>query len=225
MMRVVKRNQAFLLLAAALFAGSCSKTEPPKEAPKEVVKEPAAAPKSQTPDTFKVKFETTKGDFVVEVHRDWAPKGADRFYELVKAGFYDGGGFYRVIKGFMVQFGLNPDPAVNSKWHSRTIADDPVTKSNTRGRITFATGGPSTRTTQVFISFGNNSRLDAQGFSPFGQVTEGGMDVVDKIYSGYGEGAPDGAGPDQGRVEAQGNAYLKPGFPKMDFVKKASIEP
>ena len=146
------RNKALLLVAAALFAVSCSKTEPPKEAAKEAAKEPEPPKVEKAPDLFKAKFETTKGDFVVEVHRDWAPRGADRFRELVKAEFFDGGGFFRVIKGFMVQFGLNPDPKVNAKWHSMTFPDDPVTKANTRGRITFATAGPATRTTWTSCS-------------------------------------------------------------------------
>ena len=218
------RNKALILIGAVLFAASCSKTEPPKEAAKEVPKEAAKEPTAaHAPDTYKVKFETTKGDFMVDVHRDWAPRGADRFYELVKSGFYNNSAFFRVIKGFMVQFGLNPDPKVNRKWHDMTIPDDPVTKANTRGRITFATAGPATRTTQVFINFGNNSRLDDQGFAPFGEVEPGGMDVVDKIYSGYGEGAPTGGGPDEQAVENRGIAYLKDHFPKLDYIKKATI--
>ncbi len=221
------RNKALIVIGAALLAASCSsKPEPAKEAAKEPAKEAAPAPPkvNQAPADFKVKFETTKGDFVVEVHRDWAPRGADRFYELVKAGFYDGDGFFRALKGFIVQFGLNPDPQVNSKWRTMTIPDDPVTKANTRGRITFATAGPATRTTQLFINLGNNSAsLDNQGFAPFGQVAEGGMDVVEKIYTGYGEGAPMGAGPDQSRVERQGNAYLKSDFPKLDYIKKVTV--
>lgn len=214
------RSKAFLVVCAAMLAVSCSKTEPPKEAakepPKEAAKEPTPPKADQAPETYKAKFETTKGNFVVEVHRDWAPRGADRFYELVKIGFLDGDGFFRVIKGFMVQFGLNPDPKLNAKWHNMTMPDDPVTKANTRGRITFATAGPATRTTQLFINYGNNSRLDDQGFAPFGQVIEG-MDVVDEIYAGYRED------PDQMRIETQGNAYLKEHYPKLDYIKKVSI--
>jgi peptidyl-prolyl cis-trans isomerase A (cyclophilin A) len=211
------RYKGLILVAAALVAVSCSKTEAPKEAtkeaPKEIPKEPEAP---KVPETFRVKFETTKGDFVVEVHRDWAPKGAERFHELVAGGFYDGGGFFRVIKNFMVQFGLSSDPAVNAKWRTRTLPDDPVTRANTRGRITYAMAGPNTRTTQVFINYINNSRLDADGFAPFGQVVEG-MEVVDAIYGGYGET------PEQSLIEQQGNAYLKSRFPKMDFIKKATL--
>ena len=210
------RNRAWIVLCAALFAVSCSKTEPPKEAVKEAPKEAAPAPKVEIPETYKVKFETTKGDFVVEVHRDWAPRGAERFHDLVKNEFFDGGGFFRVIKGFMVQFGLNPDPKINAKYHTMTFPDDPVTKANTRGRITFATAGPATRTTQLFINYGNNSRLDNDGFAPFGQVVEG-MDVVDQIYAGYRED------PDQQMIETRGNAYLKEHYPKLDYIKKARI--
>jgi peptidyl-prolyl cis-trans isomerase A (cyclophilin A) len=183
-----------------------------------------AALNEQAPATYKVKFDTSKGPFVVEVHRDWAPLGADRFYNLVKNGFFNNARFFRVISGFMVQFGLNSDPAVSAKWRSARIADDPVKQSNTRGLITFATAGPNTRTTQVFINYANNSSLDGQGFAPFGQVTSG-MNVVDALYSGYGEGAPSGAGPEQGRVQSEGNAYLTAQFPKLDYIKSATIAP
>jgi len=176
----------------------------------------------KAPDVYKAKFTTTKGDFVIEVTRAWSPFGADRFYNLVKNGFYTDASFFRVISGFMVQFGINASPAVNKVWQPAMIKDDPVTQSNKRGYVTFATGGPNTRTTQVFISFGDNSRLDAMGFSPFGQVVEG-MDVVDKLYAEYGEGAPDGRGPEQGRVQAEGKAYLDKSFPKLDSIKSAVI--
>jgi peptidyl-prolyl cis-trans isomerase A (cyclophilin A) len=178
----------------------------------------------QAPATYKVKFDTSKGPFVVEVHRDWAPLGADRFYNLVKNGFFSNARFFRVISGFMVQFGINPDPAISAQWRGARINDDPVKQSNTRGMITFATAGPNTRTTQMFINFGNNAMLDNQGFAPFGQVTSG-MNVVDALYSGYGEGAPSGAGPDQGRVQREGNAYLTTAFPKLDYIKSATIAP
>jgi peptidyl-prolyl cis-trans isomerase A (cyclophilin A) len=157
------------------------------------------------------------------VHRDWAPNGADRFYNLVKNGFYNDARFFRVISDFMVQFGINGDPALNRVWQAARIPDDAVKGSNTRGTITFATAGPNTRTTQVFINFGNNASLDSQGFAPFGKVTSG-MEVVDKIYGGYGEGAPSGKGPDQGRTQAEGNAYLTKTFPKLDYIKTATIE-
>jgi peptidyl-prolyl cis-trans isomerase A (cyclophilin A) len=181
-----------------------------------------AALNAKAPDVYQAKFDTSKGPFVVEVHRDWAPRGADRFYNLVKNGFYDNARFFRVIEGFMVQFGINGDPSVAGAWRDADIKDDPVKQSNERGTITFATAGPNTRTTQVFINFGDNAGLDGQGFSPFGKVVSG-MEVVDSLYGGYGEGAPNGNGPDQGRIQSQGNAYLEQGFPKLDFIKTATI--
>jgi len=177
----------------------------------------------KAPAVYKAKFDTSKGTFVIEVHRDWAPNGADRFYNLVKNGFYNDARFFRVISGFMVQFGISGNPDVSAVWRESTIPDDPVKQSNTRGMVSFATAGPNTRTTQVFINFGDNSSLDSQGFAPFGQVVSG-MNVVDSIYSGYGEGAPRGRGPDQGRIQTEGNAYLVEKFPKLDYVKKATIE-
>ena len=178
----------------------------------------------KAPATYKAKFDTSKGSFVIEVHRDWAPNGADRFYNLVKNGFYDDARFFRVMDGFMAQFGINGNPKVSEAWLDANIQDDPVKKSNTRGTVTYATGGPDTRTTQVFINFGDNASLDDQGFSPFGKVISG-MDVVDQLYSGYGDGPPRGEGPNQGRVQTQGNAYLAKDFPKLDFIKKATIAP
>jgi peptidyl-prolyl cis-trans isomerase A (cyclophilin A) len=183
-----------------------------------------AALKEQAPAVYKVEFDTSKGPFVVEVHRDWAPNGADRFYNLVKNGFYDNVRFFRVIEGFMAQFGVNGDPKVSTVWREARIKDDPVKVSNKRTFVTFATAGPNTRTTQVFISYGDNSNLDSQGFSPFGQVVSG-MKVVDALYSGYGEGAPGGRGPNQARVQSEGNAYLASSFPNLDYVKKATIVP
>jgi len=183
-----------------------------------------AALKEQAPPVYKVEFDTSKGPFVVEVHRDWAPNGAERFYNLVKNGFYDNTRFFRVIEGFMAQFGVNGDPKVSAVWRESRIKDDPVKVSNKRTFVTFATAGPNTRTTQIFISYGDNSNLDSQGFSPFGQVVSG-MKVVDSLYSGYGEGAPGGRGPNQTRVQSEGNAYLASSFPNLDYVKKATIVP
>jgi peptidyl-prolyl cis-trans isomerase A (cyclophilin A) len=182
-----------------------------------------AALTEQAPATYKVKFDTTKGAFVVQVTRAWAPIGADRFYNLVKNGFYDNVRFFRVISGFMVQFGINGDPNIMAKWREASIKDDPVTQSNKRGYITFATAGPNTRTSQVFINFNNNTQLDDMGFAPFGRVISG-MDVVDKLNAEYGEGAPRGRGPDQSRMQQEGNAYLAKDFPRLDYVKKATIE-
>lgn len=177
----------------------------------------------QAPATYKARFDTTKGTFVIEVHRAWAPRGADRFYNLVKNGFYDDVRFFRVLDGFMAQFGINGDPALMAKWRVARIPDDPVKQSNQRGMVSFATAGPGTRTTQVFINFGNNNSLDGMGFAPFGRVVSG-MNVVDGLYADYGEGAPQGRGPDQRRMQMEGNAYLKKNFGRLDYIKKATIE-
>jgi peptidyl-prolyl cis-trans isomerase A (cyclophilin A) len=176
----------------------------------------------KAPETFRAQFDTTKGKFTIEVTRALAPNGADRFYNLVKSGYFTGAEFFRVVPGFMCQFGIHGDPAVSAKWRDANISDDPVKGSNTRGTITFATAGPNTRTTQLFINFGNNTFLDGQGFSPFGKVTEG-MDVVDKINSEYGDGPPGGNGPNQGQIQTEGNAYLKKDFPNLDYIKSATI--
>jgi peptidyl-prolyl cis-trans isomerase A (cyclophilin A) len=182
-----------------------------------------AALREKAPAVYKAKFDTSKGAFVVEVHRDWAPNGADRFYNLVKNGFYDNVRFFRVISGFMVQFGINGDPKVSAPWRDAKISDDPVKQSNKRGYITYAMAGPNTRTSQVFINFADNANLDSSGFAPFGRVVSG-MNVVDALNAEYGEGAPRGRGPDQGRLQMEGNAYLARDFGRMDFVKKATIE-
>lgn len=174
--------------------------------------------KAKAPAVFKAKFTTTTGDFVVEVHRYWAPLGADRFYNLVRYGYFTNAAFFRVVPGFVVQFGLSADPAVNKVWKTATIQDDPVTQSNKRGNLVFATAGPNTRTTQLFINFADNSRLDRMGFAPFGSVVEG-MDVVDKIYAVYGES------PRQDLITEQGDAYLKANFRDMDKIKMARIVP
>jgi peptidyl-prolyl cis-trans isomerase A (cyclophilin A) len=181
-----------------------------------------AALTEQAPATYKARFDTSKGVFVIDVRREWAPVGADRFYNLVKNGFYDDNRFFRVISGFMVQFGINGNPQVSTPWRNAQIKDDPVKQSNKRGFITFATSGPNSRTTQVFINFGDNSRLDGMGFASFGQVSSG-MNVVDQLYADYGEGAPQGRGPNQGRIQSEGNAYLTRDFPNLDFVRKATI--
>jgi peptidyl-prolyl cis-trans isomerase A (cyclophilin A) len=182
-----------------------------------------ASLRERAPATFKAKFETSKGAFVIEVQRDWAPNGADRFYNLVKHGFYDNVRFFRVISGFMVQFGINGDPKISAQWREARIKDDPVRQSNRRGYVTYAMAGPDTRTSQIFINFADNSALDRQGFSPFGRVISG-MNVVDTLNAEYGEGAPRGRGPDQGRIQMEGNAYLGQSFGRLDFVRKATIE-
>jgi peptidyl-prolyl cis-trans isomerase A (cyclophilin A) len=201
---------ALAMLAPAAFAQTGNLANP-------------AALNEKAPAVFKAKFETSKGAFVVEVHRDWAPAGADRFYNLVKNGFFDETRFFRVMSDFMAQFGINGDPKVAASWRTARIPDDRVTQSNKRGMVTYATSGPNSRTTQVFINFADNSQLDGMGFAPFGQVVSG-MNVADQLYGGYGDGPPRGRGPDQARLQMEGNAYLTKDFPRMDYVKKATIE-
>jgi len=190
------------------------------------LKTPASL-KEMAPAAFKIDFDTSAGMFTVEVHRDWAPNGVDRFYNLVKNGYFDNVRFFRVVPGFMVQFGIHGDPALNTVWQAARMPRDPVKQSNTRGFLTYAMQGgpqgPDTRTVQMFVSFGDNSFLDGQGFAPFAKVSKG-MDVVDKIYGGYGDAPPQGKGPDQGRLQSEGNAYLMKEFPKLDYIKKATIE-
>ena len=178
---------------------------------------------TQAPDSFRTRFTTTKGDFVIAVHRAWAPRGADRFYNLVRSGYYDGVRFFRVIPGFMAQFGIHGDTGVTAAWRERRIPDDPVRRTNIRGMVTFATAGAGTRTTQVFINYRNNDQLDAMGFAPFGEVVEG-MPVVDSLYGGYGDAAPRGRGPDQYRMHVEGEKYLARQFPKLDKVITARVE-
>lgn len=187
-----------------------------------VLKDPSKAT-AKAPKVFKVKFSTTKGDFVMTVHRDWAPKGVDRFYNIVKAGFFKDVAFFRNIDNFMVQFGIHGDPAVNAAWRPARIADDPVKQSNKLGYVTFATSGKNSRTTQIFINYKDNSFLDRMGFTPFATIDAEGMAVVNKLYKGYGEGAPRGKGPDQGRMQREGNTYIKAEFPLMDFCKSAEV--
>ncbi len=218
---------AFVTLAALFAAGCSSQPDAAKSAAEEraqSAQQPPAAPAApETPaapaapdaNTFRVRFDTSKGPFVIEVHRDWAPVGAQRFEELVKAGFYNGARFFRVVPNFVVQFGLAADPAVTKKW-DRPIQDDPVLQTNRVGSVVFATAGPNTRTTQLFINLRSNQFLDDQGFAPFGMVVEG-MDVVQSIYAGYGEN------PDQGQITSRGNAYLNANFPKLDYIEKAAI--
>jgi len=208
-MGILKKTSLFCLLVfLAASAWSCGTDS----------RGGAAGGKTRTksPEVFKVRFETSKGEIVIQVHRAWAPRGADRFRELVEAGFFDGCRFFRVVPGFVVQFGLNGDPKLNAKWRNKRIPDDPVLHENLKGTITFATAGPNTRTTQLFINLVDNTNLDSMGFSPFGEVVKG-MDVVEKIYAGYGER------PQQPMIEAQGNAYLQKEFPKLDYIKKAEI--
>jgi peptidyl-prolyl cis-trans isomerase A (cyclophilin A) len=207
MSKTVTLLAAIALLATAAVAGDLS--------------DPASLTET-APDTYRAKFETSKGDFVIEVTREWAPIGADRFYNLVKSGYYDDTRFFRVLSGFVVQWGMHGDPAIGAAWRNASIQDEPVKQGNEKGYVTFAKGGPNSRTTQVFINLANNGRLDGMGFPAFGKVVEG-MDVVEKLYAGYGEGAPRGRGPSQGQIAQQGNAYLEAQFPKLDYIKKATV--
>ena len=214
-MRLVRTFFALTCLAAWIGADAAA-TAPEK------LGNPAML-NQMAPETYKARFTTTKGDFVIEVTRAWAPNGADRFFNLVKSGFYDDCRFFRVVYGFMAQWGIHGDPAVAAAWRNASIPDDAVKESNKRGYVSFAMAGPNSRTTQVFISYADkNMVLDAQGFAPFGKVIEG-MDVVNKIFSGYGEAAPKGHGPEQERIQKEGNAYLAKSFPKLDSIKKATI--
>ncbi len=224
-MRFKRIFSVFLLTTAFIACKSEEGTAGPNKKEAETNRAALMDPSKATakaPDKFTVKLETTAGDILIDVQRDWSPKGADRFYNLVKAGYYDDVAFFRVIGGFMAQVGINGDPNVNKVWRDARIDDDPVKQSNTRGMVSFATGGPNTRTTQFFVNFGNNARLDQMGFSPFAKVRN--MDVVDKLYAGYGEGAPSGKGPNQGRVQTEGNKYLKADFPNLSWIKKATVQ-
>ena len=192
-------------------------SRPPAASPRPSLLNPAGLT-AKAPADFKARFTTSAGIFTVEVHRDWAPQGADRFYNLVRRGFFTNASFFRVVPGFVVQFGLNADPAINKAWHQATIQDDPVKQSNKRGTLVFATAGPNTRTTQLFINFADNGGLDGTGFAPFGEVVEG-MDVVDKIYAGYGQQ------PRQELITDRGDAYISKNFPKIDKIRFAGIVP
>ena len=227
-----QKSEAPSQAAAPAEPASSSASAPAAEAPKTSGKAGTSggdaklllAPQKLTekaPATYKVKFDTTRGVFTVTVTRSWAPLGADRFYNLVKHHFYDNAAFFRVVPGFVVQFGISPTPAVSAAWKGSNIKDDAVTQSNKRGSVTFATAGPNTRTTQVFINLKENGRLDGMGFSPFGVVDGNGMNVVEMMYEGYG----DNAGPDQDQLEKQGDPYLKKGWPKLDYIKSATIVP
>lgn len=232
-------RRALWIGAAVLLAGCSERSTPgaPSAAP---AASPAAAPVAPSTDPlrdprhpemnrtapaeFRVRVETSRGPFTVLVVRAWAPRGADRFYNLVRHGFYDEARFFRVIPGFVAQFGIHADPSVSTAWREAAIPDDPPRQSNLRGTVVFATAGPNTRTTQVFINFRDNPRLDRMGFAPFGKVIQG-MEIVDALYSGYGEGPPQGIGPRQDLLQKEGNAYLKKEFPELDFVKTARLEP
>src|ERR1700738_1922447 len=238
-----------ILIAAGLFSaaiptsgqtGSTASAKPKSStAQKTPPRKPAASPAAKTydrallrpallkdkaPETYQVKFETSKGEFTVSVTRAWAPLGADRFYNLAEHHFFDNQSFFRVLKGFVAQFGISAYPPVNAVWEKATIKDDPVTQSNKKYSLTFATAGPNTRTTQLFINLADNPRLDGMGFAAFGQVTDG-MNVVDSLYAEYGEGAPGGSGPNQDEIQKQGKPYLDKNFPNLDYVKTTTLTP
>jgi peptidyl-prolyl cis-trans isomerase A (cyclophilin A) len=198
--------------------------KPAKDVPKNLLDPTLPEWNLTAPAEYKVKMSTSKGDFVIHVTREWAPRGADRFYSLVKGGFFTDIRFFRIIAGFMAQFGMNGEPRVTAAWMQAKIQDDPVTQSNTRGMVTFATSGKNSRTTQVFVNYADrNKMLDSQGFAPFGKVVEG-MEIVDKLYSGYGESASRGGnGPEQHLIQAQGNEYLMRDFKELDYIKSATI--
>jgi peptidyl-prolyl cis-trans isomerase A (cyclophilin A) len=204
----------FLVLAAVL--GGCSSNAPKTEK--------AESKPTQAPPKFYAKFETTKGDFVMEVVRDWAPKGADRFFELLQEKYYDGSRFFRVRPGFIVQFGIHKDPKVSELWRQLKLPDDPVVQKNTKGFVSYAMAGPASRTTQVFINLADNSKsLDGRAFAPFARVVEG-MDVVEKLYASYGEvQALGGGGPDTQKIEAMGEEYLERSYSRLDKINRASI--
>jgi peptidyl-prolyl cis-trans isomerase A (cyclophilin A) len=237
----MSHKKTILLLAALSFlTAAATHAQTPGNAPAKKPVAPSKAPASakaapfdpallqpatlraKAPEVYEVKFVTTAGDFTIQVTRAWAPAGADRFYNLVRHHFYDGASFFRVLPGFMAQFGLSAYPQVSKAWEQANLKDDRVVQSNHRGFISFAMAGPNTRTTQVFINYGNNEALDKSGFSPFGMVTDG-MELVDKLYSGYGEGAPDGHGPSQELIGTRGRSYLEKSFPKLDSVKTATL--
>ena len=222
------RTAALLIIAGAFLVGCPKNEDAPTESQGEETPPPAQEEASEVsqddtavPAKYTVELDTTKGAIVIDVHREWAPNGADRFYELVKTGYFTDVAFFRVIGGFMAQVGISGDPALNVEWRAKPIPDDPVKASNSRGTVTFATSGPDSRTTQFFINFSDNSRLDGMGFAPFGKVKD--MAPVDALYDGYGEGAPRGRGPSQPRMQAEGNSYLRESFPKLDYIKSAKI--
>lgn len=208
---MIRRAAACVLVA---FLAGCSSEKPVEQKKAE-----------KPPETYRVKFTTTKGDIVVEAHRDWAPYGSDRFYELVQAKYFDGAKFFRVMKKFIAQFGINKDPKVSELWRQMRLPDDPVKQKNARGTLSFARLGPASRTTQIFINLKDNSALlDKDGFAPFAKIVEG-LDVADQLTFLYGDVAPRGAGPDPNKIEMQGNTYLERDYPRLDGIVTARVMP
>jgi peptidyl-prolyl cis-trans isomerase A (cyclophilin A) len=217
---MVRSLVAFWSTALCLLLAGCSSSDDKKTAESA----PVTAKKEPAPDVFRVNLDTSKGLMVVEIHRDWAPFGADHFYRLVKTGFYDGDRFFRVVRNFVAQFGISGDPKTNQLWSTGTLPDDPVKEHNVKGTLTFAKNGPNTRTTQLFFNLRDNRKtLDSTGFAPIGKIVEG-MEVLEKLYNSYGELPPTGQGPDAGKIEQQGNEYLELHFPRLDLIKKASVQ-
>jgi peptidyl-prolyl cis-trans isomerase A (cyclophilin A) len=212
------RWRAAFSAALCLMLAACSPPNEPKKA-----EAPAAAKNEPPPAVFQVNLDTSKGPVEIEVRRDWAPRGADHFYELVKTGFYDGNRFFRAVRNFVVQFGISGDPQLNRLWANANLPDDPVKQSNVKGTLTYAHLGPNSRSTQLFINLKDNKTLDKQGFAPIGKVISG-METVERFYSSYGEMAPRGQGPDPSQIEARGNAYLADHFARLDFIHKATIQ-
>ena len=209
--------------AAGLALGGCSPSVDNKKEASGPKGAPLATKIEKIPDVFQAVFDTSKGAVTIEVHRDWAPVGVDHFYSLIKTGYYDGNRFFRVTRNY-VQFGINGDPATNGLWSTARLPDDKVKQSNVKGTLSFAHLGANTRTTQLFFNLKNNKDLDKQGFAPLGKVVTG-MDVVERLYSAYGEIAPRGGqGPDPSKIEVQGNAYLDAKFPRLDYIKRATIQ-
>jgi peptidyl-prolyl cis-trans isomerase A (cyclophilin A) len=217
----MSRQIAFALaVAAALGLAGCL---PSTETKKEEKPAPAAARQEPVPGVYHVQLDTSKGLIDLEIHRDWAPRGADHFYELAHAGFFNDARFFRVVRDFVVQFGINGDPQTNQMWASAMLPDDPVKEHNVKGTLTFAMRGPNTRSTQLFINLSDNRKsLDGHGFAPIGKVTAG-MEVVESLYSFYGDMPPMGQGPDPDLIQRQGTPYLESRFPRLDFIKKAVI--
>jgi peptidyl-prolyl cis-trans isomerase A (cyclophilin A) len=214
----MQRTAALALLAASIVAIGCSHGSPLLRPTPEELLAPA-------PDSFRVEFQTTRGSFAVMAHRDWAPYGVDRFYFLVDNGYYDGTYFFRVVKGYVAQWGISGVPRIDSAWRGRTIGDDPVVRGNQRGMIAFARSGPHSRNTQLYVDLADNPKLDTLGgigFAPIAQVVDG-MSVVETLYAGYGEGPPRGKGPSQDSIARSGNAYLKRNFPLLDHILTARV--
>jgi peptidyl-prolyl cis-trans isomerase A (cyclophilin A) len=218
-MNLTRARFGFSLLVPVAFALACARGTGDER----VVLLDTSRSAEPAPETFRVRFETTKGPFVVQVHHAWAPWGVDRFYYLVKHGFYDSTAFFRVLPGYIAQFGISGNPAIAASWQFRLFPDDTARhQSNLRGRLTFANAGPQSRSTQLFINLRNNPNLD-QSYAPIGEIVEG-IGVIDQLYSGYGEGPPAGTAPNQGRIFNEGTPYLKRDYPNLDYIVSARIE-